>query len=181
MIWFLNTIRTFPDLKASPLTPERFENKHPHKDAFCQRALNLLNMVGYDAPWQWMDCAIPIQCQMAPSCHKQAVMDWRPGRGCWEPPGATTGILRCCQEGMLHHCDGQGGEKICTVAAIPSQRSRRLYSRKRRRKAFWTQCVFWRCQPQSTASDLCTFQQLQKVQCTVTCSLARPLAVSSSI
>lgn len=47
MIWFLNTTHSFPDLKASPLTPERFENKHPRRHACCQRALILLNVAGY--------------------------------------------------------------------------------------------------------------------------------------
>lgn len=91
MIWFLNMRHTFPDLKASPLTPERFENKHPHRDAFCQRAMNLLNTAGYDGLRWWMYWATPTQCQVVPSHFKQVVMAWGPGRGCWDPPGATTG------------------------------------------------------------------------------------------
>lgn len=67
MIWFLNC--TIPDIKSPPVTQERLENKHLHRDAFCQGALNLLNVIGYDAPWQWMYCAILTQHQMVPSHH----------------------------------------------------------------------------------------------------------------
>lgn len=139
MIWFLNATHSFPDLKASLLTPERFENKHPRRHACCQRGLNLLNVAGYR-------CTLTANglCNsnsapdgtVTPPVGRDGPRAWK-RRGCREPPAAAAGILPRCQEGTLRRWDGRGEEKRSEVRGQSShKRSRCLYSRKRRMKAF---------------------------------------------